>query len=80
MSPSTSRNAHGVVVSAASDLSGPGALSNVIRFIFFTAAGVKTADELEGDQKGHRAIALPIWELFLLLTDQHPCMRIVLRK
>ena len=32
MSPTPSRNAHGVAVSAASDLSGPGALSNVIRY------------------------------------------------
>lgn len=30
-------------------------------------------------QKGHRAIPLATWELFLLLTDQHPTHKMVSR-
>lgn len=33
--------------------------------------------EIEVGQKGHRAISLATWELFLLLTDQHPTHRMV---
>lgn len=35
--------------------------------------------EIEAGQKGHRAIPLATWELFLLLTDQHPTHRMVSR-
>lgn len=33
--------------------------------------------EIEAGQKGHRTIPLATWELFLLITDQHPTHRMV---
>lgn len=36
--------------------------------------------ELPEDNKHHRPIPLPLWELFLLLTDQHPLFELKLRK
>lgn len=35
--------------------------------------------EVELGKTGHRAIPLATWELFLLLTDQHPTHRMVSR-
>lgn len=35
--------------------------------------------EVEAGQRGHRAIPLATWELFLLLTDQHPQHQLVRR-
>lgn len=32
------------------------------------------------DNKDHRAINPKLWELFLLLTDQHPTMKLVRRR
>ena len=36
--------------------------------------------EVAKGNSGHRAIPLATWELFLLMTDQHPRMRITHRK
>lgn len=36
--------------------------------------------EVEIGQPDHRAISLPTWELFLLLTDQHTTMRLTRRR
>lgn len=36
--------------------------------------------ELPVEHKQHRPIPLPIWELFLLLTDQHPVWELKKRK
>lgn len=33
--------------------------------------------ELAADQRDHRDIPLAVWELFLLLTDQHPTHRMI---
>lgn len=36
--------------------------------------------EVEAGKPGHRAIPLAAWELFLLVTEQHPTHRIVPRR
>lgn len=36
--------------------------------------------EVPEGQAGARAIPLATWELFLLLTDQHPTMRLISRQ
>lgn len=36
--------------------------------------------EVETGQPGHRTIPLAAWELFLLITDQHPTHRMVRRR
>lgn len=36
--------------------------------------------EVEEGKSGHRAIPLVTWELFLLLTDQHPTHRLARRR
>lgn len=36
--------------------------------------------EVDAGKPGHRAIPLAAWELFLLLTEQHPTHRIVRRR
>jgi ribosome-binding protein aMBF1 (putative translation factor) len=36
--------------------------------------------EIDAGQKGARTIPLPVWELFLLMTDQHPDMRLTVRR
>ncbi len=35
--------------------------------------------EAEVGMDGHRAIPLSVWELFLLMTDQHPAFKLVPR-
>ena len=35
--------------------------------------------EVDVGKNGHRAIPLATWELFLLLTDQHPTHQMVIR-
>lgn len=41
-----------------------------------TWAGYETPAGEPGQRGNHRAIPLATWELFLLLTDQHPFMRL----
>jgi len=41
-----------------------------------TWAGYETPASEPGRRSNHRAIPLATWELFLLLTDQHPSMRL----
>lgn len=36
--------------------------------------------EAETCQPGHRTIPLSTWELFLLMTEQHPTMRLVRKR
>ena len=36
--------------------------------------------EVEAGQTDHRAIPLPTWELFLLLTGQHPTMKLTKKR
>ncbi len=36
--------------------------------------------EAEDGQPGHRTIPLSTWELFLLMTEQHPTMRLVRKR
>ena len=36
--------------------------------------------EVEVGQPDHRAIPLPTWELFLLLTGQHPTMKLTKKR
>lgn len=41
-----------------------------------TWAGYETPAGEAGKRSNHRAIPLATWELFLLLTEQHPSMRL----
>ena len=36
--------------------------------------------EVEAGQPDHRAIPLPTWELFLMLTGQHPTMKLTKKR
>jgi hypothetical protein len=46
------------------------------------AKGYRTWQRFEyaADNKDHRAINPKLWELFLLLTDQHPTLRLIRRR
>lgn len=65
------REKAGLTQSQAAELVSPAKIAG-----YKTWAGYETPAGESGQRSNHRAIPLSTWELFLLLTNQHPSLKL----